>query len=365
MPVLYANTNGSGPLFDRYGPKFLLALGTVGLTAAVMAFSVATGKQNYHLLKENHSNKVEFYQFMLSFGVLGGISASMIFTPSIAVVNHWFLKRRAVATGFVMTAGGIGGIIFPQIFSALAPKLGWAWAVRVLGFIVLITGGTGTLLQKARLEPDASSQKKTIDLRVLCEPVFNYTTIAIVFVELGFTIPVAYLTSYGSANGMSVQSAYALTPILNGSSILGRLIPGFAADKWGRFNVMVVTTTMTTIMTLALWLTAGTNQAAIIAYAALFGFWSGSAFSLAPVCMAQISKTEDFGKRYGTCYTFVAIGALVSLPIAGQILQVQTHGETELYWGLILFAGLSFLISAVFFALARIHVTGWRWKSMY
>lgn len=330
-----------------------------------MAFSLATGKLLILSTSRHVLTVPEFYQFMLSFGVLGGISASMIFTPSIAVVNHWFLKRRAVATGIVMTAGGIGGIIFPQIFSALAPKLGWAWTIRVLGIIVFITSSMGTLLQKARLQPDVSSQKKTIDLRVLREPAFNYTTVAIVFVEVAFTIPIAYLTSYGSANGMSVQSAYALTPILNGASILGRLIPGFAADKWGRFNVMVVTTVVSTILTLVLWLTAGSNQAAIIAYAALFGFWSGSAFSLAPVCMAQISKTEDFGKRYGTCYTFVAIGVLVSLPIAGQILQMQTYGDTELYWGLILFAGLAYTVSSIFFALARIHVTGWRWKAMF
>ncbi|KAL4918815.1 major facilitator superfamily domain-containing protein [Aspergillus aurantiobrunneus] len=338
----------AGPLFDRYGPKLLLILGSLGLTAAVMAFSVAT----------------EFYQFMLSFGVLGGTSASMIFTPSIAVINHWFFKRRAIATGIVMTAGGIGGIIFPQIFSALAPKLGWGWAVRTLGFIVLVTSGTGTILQKTRLQPDATSQK-TIDLRVLREPAFNFTTVAIVFVEIGFTIPIAYLTSYGSANAMSTQNAYALTPILNGASILGRLVPGFAADRYGRFNVMVITTAVSALVTLALWLTAGTNEAAIISYAALFGFWSGSAISLSPVCVAQISKTEDFGKRYGTCYTFVAVGVLVSLPIAGEILKAQTYGEKELYWGLILFAGLSYTISAVFFALARVVVTGWRWKSVF
>lgn len=97
---------------------------------------------------------------------------------------------------------------------------------------------------------------------------------------------------------------------------------------------MIITTFGCTIFTLALWLSAGSNTAAIVAYAILFGLWSGSAISLAPVCVAQISTTEDFGKRYGTTYSLVSVGALFAIPIAGEIMKVQSDsGETENYFG--------------------------------
>ncbi|GIJ83247.1 hypothetical protein Asppvi_002066 [Aspergillus pseudoviridinutans] len=337
-----------GPVFDRYGPKHLLVLGTIGLTAAVMILSVSK----------------EYYQFMLGFGVLGGISASMLFTPSVSVVTHWFCKRRALATGIVATAGSIGGIIFPQIFNALAPKAGFGWAIRTLAFITLVFCSTGSLLQKSRLKHNKAS-RKTIDLRVLREIPFALTTTAIVFADIGALIPVTYLTSYARANSMTIQQSYTLMSILNATSILGRLMPAYAADRYGRFNAMVVTTCISAIITVSLWLKSGSNHAAIISYAALFGFWSGSAIGLSPVCVAQISKIEDFGKRYGTAYTFVSVGVLVALPIAGQILKAQTHDGTEEYWGLILFCGVAYGVSAGFFVLAKVFKTGWKVRSVF
>ena len=71
-----------------------------------------------------------------------------------------------------------------------------------------------------------------------------------------------------------------------------RLMP--LADRFGRFNVTIITSFVCSATTLALWLPSQSNQAAILAYTVIFGFWSVSAISLAPVCVAQISKTEDF-----------------------------------------------------------------------
>ncbi|KAJ5200080.1 monocarboxylate permease [Penicillium cf. griseofulvum] len=337
-----------GPIFDRYGPKHLLVFGTIGLTIAVMVFSVSK----------------EYYQFMLGFGVLGGISASMLFTPSVSIVNHWFFTGRALAIGIVATAGSIGGIIFPQIFNALVSSAGFGWAIRTLGFITLTLCSTGALLQRSRLEHRKTS-RRTIDFRPLREPIFTLTTIAIMFANIGATIPLTYLTSYARANGMSITQSYTLMSILNGTSILGRLLPGYAADHCGRFNAMIMTTSISGIITLSLWLKAGSNTAAIHSYTALFGFWSGSAISLSPVCVAQISHTEDFGKRYGTAYIFVGLGVLVSLPIAGQILNVQITNGVEKYWGLILFCGLAYIVSVGLFVCARGLGTRWAVRKMY
>lgn len=301
---------------------------------------------------------------MLSFGVLGGISASMVFTPSVSVATHWFQKRRALATGIIATAGSIGGIIFPQIFNALAPKVGFGWAIRTLGFIALFFCSIGCLLQKARLKPRKGT-RKTVDIRILREIPFTITTAAIVFADIGALIPVTYLASYAHANTMSTEQSYTLMSILNAASVLGRLLPAYAGDRYGRFNTMVVTTGISAIFTVSLWLKSGTNHAAIIAYTVLFGFWSGSAISMSPVCIAQISKTEDFGKRYGTAYAFIGVGVLVSLPIAGQILKAQTHDGKEEYWGLIVFCGVAYWLSAALFVLARGILTGWKFKKVF
>jgi hypothetical protein len=124
---------------------------------------------------------------------------------------------------------------------------------------------------------------------------------------------------------------------------------------------MTLTATLCAFFTLAIWLTAGENTAAIIAFAVLFGFWSGTAICLTPVCISQICKTEDYGKRYGTCYFFVSFGTLSGLPIAGQILKTNDGN----YQGLIIFCGVIYFAGALTFLAARLVGTGFKLKVIY
>ncbi|KAJ5864660.1 uncharacterized protein N7529_006576 [Penicillium soppii] len=247
------------------------------------------------------SVQIEYYHFMLGFSVLGGISASMVFTPSVACIAHWFLRRRALATGVAATAGGAGGIIFPLIVSSLTGTVGFAWAIRIIGFISAGFCGVGTLLLRTRLPRDPM-KKGTIDIGALRERQFALLSAAVLLVDFALLIPLTYLPSYAQSHGMKTSLAYQLASILSAASIFGRTFSGYFADRLGRFNMMIICTFVCCVITLVLWLPARSNSAAILAYTVLFGFWSGSAISLPPVCVAQISKTEDFGKRYGTTY---------------------------------------------------------------
>ncbi|KAF7590239.1 hypothetical protein BBP40_003123 [Aspergillus hancockii] len=346
---LYFGSVQVGPIFDAYGLSPLLIPGCIGLIGSLFVFSVAT----------------EYYQFLLGFSVLGGISSSMVFTPSVACIAHWFHQRRALATGVAATAGGFGGIIFPILIWNLSEVVGFPWAIRITGFICTFFCTLCILFLKTRLPPKNAGGGK-IDIKALREAPFALLTIAIILIDFALLIPLTYLTAYAQSHNMEESLAFQLVSILNAASIFGRVVPGYFADRYGRFNVMVVTTFVCALFTLALWLSAGSNGTAIVAYAVLFGFWSGSAISLAPVCVAQISTTEDFGKRYGTTYSLVSVGALVAIPIAGEILKAQSPaGQKEDYSGLILFCGLVYVSACLFFVLARGVSTGWKARVIF
>lgn len=78
---------------------------------------------------------------------------------------------------------------------------------------------------------------------------------------------------------MSPSLAGYLVSILNAASVFGRTLPAYFADRYGRFNVMIVMAIVTTVLVLALWIPA-TSNAAIIVFAALFGFTSGTLVSM-------------------------------------------------------------------------------------
>ena len=190
------------------------------------------------------------------------------------------------------------------------------------------------------------------------------TTLGTVLVEWALFVPNTYIALYALHHGVDRTLAYQLIPILNAGGILGRALPGYWADKWGRFNVIILTTVVTAVLTLTLWLFAGNNLPAIISFAVLFGFWSGSMIAVTPVCVAQICKTEDYGKRYGTTYFIVSFGTLTGLPLAGALLEMG-DSQTPNYSALIFFCGVAFAAGALAFIAARNMAVGWKWKVIF
>ncbi|RWA07899.1 hypothetical protein EKO27_g7206 [Xylaria grammica] len=258
---------------------------------------------------------LEFYQYLLSFGALGGISASLLYNPSVSAVGHWFYRKCALATGVACAAGGIGGVVFPLIVLYVAPRLGFGWALRIVGF-----------------------------------PRFATTAFAAFLIEFAVFIPYTYLCSYAVRAGLDRQTAYLLHALLNVGAVPGRALPGYIADRFGSFNTMSVTAFACVVTILAHWYTASsTNAAQVISSALLFSFWSGAAISLIPVCIGRVCKTEDYGKRSGTAFSLASFGASAGIPIAGAIIEVN-HGS---YHGLIVFAGVLYLAALAAFIVAR------------
>lgn len=78
-----------------------------------------------------------YWQLMLTQGIMTGIGGGIFFTPSMGLIGTYFDKKRAIAVGIATTGNSAGGMIYPVFVQQLLPKLGFAWAVRVLGFFNL------------------------------------------------------------------------------------------------------------------------------------------------------------------------------------------------------------------------------------
>jgi MFS family permease len=282
-----------GPIFDARGPRILVLLGSICMMAMTVGLGFCTA----------------YWHFMLTIGVAGGLGTSLIFTPSLSAISHFFYQKRGVATGIAAGGGSIGGVIFPLILQRLFETVGFAWATRVVALICLVCLVTACLLVKSRLPQKPFSRENiTPDLMILREPKFLLTTLSVFFIEWGLFVPISYITSYALANGVSTSLSYQLLAILNAGSFFGRLLPGYFADRMGRFNVLLITVALCLVSNACLWLPAKGNTAVLIVYVSIFGFASGSNISLTPVCIGQLCKTENYGRYYATAYTIVSIG---------------------------------------------------------
>jgi MFS family permease len=124
-----------GPMFDRYGPRWMMIVGSV--LYALSIFMLGSCEK--------------YYQFLLCLGILGGVSSAMVSTPCMAVLSHWFHRRRGTATGVAMAGSSLGGIIFPLALRAALKRLGWTLSLRILGSVFVLILAIGNITIRSRL----------------------------------------------------------------------------------------------------------------------------------------------------------------------------------------------------------------------
>ncbi|KAJ6102427.1 hypothetical protein N7486_004854 [Penicillium sp. IBT 16267x] len=362
---LFAGGAQFGAILDAYGPLYVILPGSIGIVLSLVLLSFSQGVfrcfvifPRYHdMLNLNHA------RIFLSFSVLGGISASTLFTPSVAAVGHWFNEKRGWATGVACTAGGIGGSVFPLIILFAAPRIGFAWSIRIIALLCAFICLIACLTVRTRLPPKKGAA--FLDFKALMDVKYASASLGVFLVEFAVFVPITYITSYALSVGFGDQMSYAVLIFLNVGAIFGRFLPGLIADRVGRFNVMTVNCLMCSLLTLILWLSGDLVNACslgiLISYAVLFGFFEGAAISIAPVCISQVCEIQDYGKRVGTTWTLVSLGSFIAIPLAGAI---QQHNNGA-YYGLIIFGGAVYLASGVAFAISRGICKGWAWRTKF
>ncbi|KAK6464162.1 major facilitator superfamily domain-containing protein [Scheffersomyces coipomensis] len=342
----------SGPVFDKIGCKIPIAIGTVLLTLGLIFASLST----------------EIYQLILSYGILGGLGISLTFGPFVGVLSHYFLRRRAMAIGCAYIGGAIGGVVFPVMFRALFPKLGWGWTVRIGAFICFTLLTAGWLLVRDRhlefrdeTNTDTISKQilKSIDFRIFKNKVYTSLVLALLGNGFAFLITMTYLPSYASAFGYSASDSYLLLVVFNSLSIPGRVIPSYIADKYGRFNAVCITSTISTLAFFLIWVNrkSGHTLGGLFTFAGIFGFSSGSILSLTPATIGQIFKVEKIGAGIGTAFFVLSFGDLIGIPIGGAITNPKTK---ESFDNLVIFVSLCSLCGTIGSYTARYLYAGFR-----
>ena len=304
---------------------------------------------------------------ILCFSLACGLGTSLIFTPAIAAIAHFFLLKRAAATGLATTGGSVGGIIFPLMLQRLFPLVGYRWATRILASIFLFQLVIANILIRSRLPPPPKGHLGSSiwpDWRIFKNTTFVLTTAGTFFVEWALFVPLSFISSYALARGISPAFSYQILAVLNAGSFFGRWAPGYFADRLGRFNTMIGTVSLCMVSVLGLWLTSASSTHLVpqlVIFVLLFGFASGSNISLVPVCVGQLCDTEVFGRWYAGLYTVVSFGCLTGLPVAGSLL---TKGGGD-YTGLIVFVGCCYVAGLACFVAARVGRVGWSWRKKF
>ena len=328
-----------GPIYDRGHLRLLLVVGSFGVVFGHMMLSLCT----------------EYWQVLLAQGFCVGIGAGCLFVPSVSVLPTYFNTRIGLAVGVGSSGSSIGGIIYPIILYRLIDRIGFAWSVRVIGFIAL-----GTLLIPIaimRLRVRAPKARALIDWSAFTDIPFMVFVIATLIGLMGLNILLFYLSYDASARHITdTKMSFYIVAIFNAGSTLGRVAPNALSDKTGPFNLIAPCAIMSGVLMFCM--IAVKSEATIIVVALLVGFFSGVFIAMPPVCFITLIKDKTrIGTRVGMGFGIGALGLLIGGPSGGSILGTQD----PLNWaGLWSFGGASACVAGVIYTGLRVARGGYR-----
>ena len=273
--------------------------------------------------------------------------------------------------------------MLPIATQKLLPTAGFAWTLRILGFMSLATLSISIGVMRQRLPP--RKRGEMFAFRALKEGPFAAYCSGMFVAMLGFYVFLQFVQDVSTpllcsscrllrtgqtvrplTNSASIQWAEATNltstfpsiyylPIINAASVLGRTLPNLLADYLGPLNVQIPCAFVSALL-VYVWI-AIDSLPPLLVIAVLYGFWSGGMLALPPASVASLTQDLTyFGARMGLCFVGMAVGSLIGTPVTGAIVRVRGPGGN---WdGARVWSGTTVLAGAVLMLLARWLVRG-------
>lgn len=246
----------------------------------------------------------EYYQLFLAQGFLLGVGLASVLLPGYAISAQYFTKYRGLALGIVVSGSSLGGVIWPIVLNKLLVKVGFGWAVRIVAFIELPLLIIGCLSVRAPVQKAGHTKPKP-DFSCVKNPVLILLAFGLFLVYFGLFTPFFFIEPWALSLGLDSSFAFYTISIVNSASLFGRILPGLLADRFGCYNIAVISAVSSGLVCTCM--VKATSVAGITIFALAYGFTSGAIISLQGVCAAKLVPPTQFGVAMGSAMTFLSI----------------------------------------------------------
>lgn len=237
----------------------------------------------------------------------------------------------------------VGGIVYPIMFRYLVPQIGFPWTVRSIAFVALALYLVSYLVFAGH-QQKAPMVRRFFDASALTDLPFVMLSVAGLCSATAYYVPLLYLPLLTEVRIPSVSSDFGfdLLAILNGASVVGRLLAGAAAAIVGPTEVIGVSLVLGSMM-LFCWIGVD-SIAGTIVWSVFWGMISGVLVALPGAFVPLYCPSMAvLGTRSGMYWAWTGLGMLIGSPIAGAIYDVKS-GRAD-YWRLQVFSG-TFMMGA-------------------
>ncbi|PYN99612.1 MAG: MFS transporter [Candidatus Rokuibacteriota bacterium] len=285
-------TASVGDLYERFGPRAVVAGGSVAMAAGVAALGVVT--QPWQLYPV-------FFVMSVGWGSMSGAAINIILAP-------WFRRRRGLVVSIAFNGATLGGVIIAPALIPLIGVVGFTRALEIAALVLLVVlvavaatvmrrgpeelgvGPDGDPNPSPRAEPSRSGDERW---RGDAVRTWRFWSVSAPF-AFGLAAQVGVLThlvalvtpTLGASGAARVVSA------TTAAALIGRLVTGFVVD---RLNRRLVSSATLLIQMMGLALLAWAPSAMVVfAGCALFGLGVGNLTTLPGLILAVEWPRERF-----------------------------------------------------------------------
>jgi MFS family permease len=301
----------SGKMSDKTSPRLILLVGAVLIGISLVSAANATA--SWH-----------FWALLFVTGLGTGTTSP---TPT-SVVQKWFFgrSRSGMALAMVMSAVGVGGLLFSPLLSSAIATWGLKTSLTLAGatFFVLITVSAVAITPApSELAPAAgvSSISRPCDesgTSIFSGPVrrlFLSITVANVIALFAFQTVNTQFVRYAADLGASQTFAGVALGMMAGSSVPGRLVAGLLGDTLGWRKTMMLSLLGMAGAVVALLVTP--TPRSVLAAAIVFGFFHGLRTVAVIGMMGWAFGTRQLGELVGWTVGIAQVSGAPAPLVAG------------------------------------------------
>ena len=288
-------------------------------------------------------------------GFTYGLGACLMYTMSNSLPLQWFDTKLGTANGIVKLGGGIGATVMAIVTGVLTDKLGIAWTFRIFGLLSLVTGVPAAFLIRERVPAQGSFN---VDWSLFKNVTFSCLFASGVVGVFSIYAPPFFLPAVTTSLGFSTSVSAGVVACFNASMAIGRLTSGFACDKFGSMNTLLLAMALNGLTMFTLWSFASTLHVLIL-FSILNGIANGAFFVALPTAVGRLAGELRGAGAVSIAITGWTPGLLVGNPIAGFLMGSTGAGRSHSivpYRAAIFYAGGMALLSLAFVIAARVRV---------
>jgi predicted MFS family arabinose efflux permease len=243
-------------------------------------------------------------------------------------------EKRGIASGIVNAGGSFGQFVMAPIAATLTLSLGWAQALQVMAFIILLALPAAFILKGNALQQTTGPAQKPLSASAAIKQALNtpsYLLLAGGFFVCGFHVAFlgTHLPGVIAACGLPTQWAGWSLGLIGLFNIIGSLGIGWAVGRWRMKSLLSIVYATRGIAVLIFLLSPKTGPVMLM-FAAVMGLTFLSTVPPTAGLVAKLFGPSNMAMLFGLVMVTHQIGGFLGAWLGGQVF--ASTGSYDWIW---------------------------------